>query len=286
MAASVPNGHSVAGEGGTPAPPPSSSSLVFLGTGCSSAVPNARCLIQPPDPPCAVCSQSLSVPPELNPNYRFSDSHALILSRIWALVSAWLLAAADGSDVLCNTSLLIDYCQDEVTHKYILIDVGKTFREQVLRWFIHHKIPCVDSIILTHEHADAILGLDDVRIVQPFSPTNDIEPTPIYLSQFAMNSIAQKFPYLVRKKLKEGEEVRRVAQLDWRVIESDLQKPFVTSGLEFVPLPTGSHNVHLCWDQTLDAVKRICPKRALLIGMTHEMDHHKDNETLEEWSRR
>lgn len=51
------------------------------------------------------------------------------------------------------------------------------------------------------------------------------------------NSIAQKFPYLVRKKLKEGEEVRRVAQLDWRVIESDLQKPFVTSGLGFVPLP-------------------------------------------------
>uniref|UniRef100_A0A0E0JCH2 Metallo-beta-lactamase domain-containing protein n=1 Tax=Oryza nivara TaxID=4536 RepID=A0A0E0JCH2_ORYNI len=249
MASSVPNGHGAAtatGEGGTPPPPPpsSSSSLVFLGTGCSSAVPNARCLIQPPDPPCAVCSQSLSVAPELNPNYR------------------------------CNTSLLIDYCQDENAHKYILIDVGKTFREQVLRWFVHHKIPCVDSIILTHEHADAILGLDDVRIVQPFSPTNDIEPTPIYLSQFAMNSIAQKFPYLVRKKLKEGEEVRRVAQLDWRVIESDLQKPFVTSGLEFVPLPT------------LDAVKRICPKRALLIGMTHEMDHHKDNETLEEWSRR
>jgi phosphoribosyl 1,2-cyclic phosphodiesterase len=161
------------------------------------------------------------------------------------------------------------------------------------------------------------------------------------LMRLFWNSIAQKFPYLVRKKLKEGEEVRRVAQLDWRVIESDLQKPFVTSGLEFVPLPvihgedyvclgflfgrkskvayisdvsrfppstehaisksgegqldllildclyrTGSHNVHLCWDQTLDAVKRICPKRALLIGMTHEMDHHKDNETLEEWSRR
>ncbi|KAL5681672.1 hypothetical protein ACJX0J_008057, partial [Zea mays] len=36
-------------------------------------------------------------------------------------------------------------------------------------------------------HADAILGLDDVRVVQPFSPTNDIDPTPIYLSQFAMD---------------------------------------------------------------------------------------------------
>ncbi|KAL0914436.1 hypothetical protein M5K25_014782 [Dendrobium thyrsiflorum] len=49
------------------------SSLIFLGTGCSSAVPNARCLILPTDPPCQVCSQSLSLPPEKNPNYR-SDS--------------------------------------------------------------------------------------------------------------------------------------------------------------------------------------------------------------------
>ena len=27
------------------------SALIFLGTGCSSAVPNAMCLIQPSDPP-------------------------------------------------------------------------------------------------------------------------------------------------------------------------------------------------------------------------------------------
>lgn len=33
-------------------------------------------------------------------------------------------------------------------------------------------------------------------------------------------------------------------------------------------------------------MKRICPKRALLIGMTHEFDHHKDNEFLSEWSKR
>ena len=46
----------------------------------------------------------------------------------------------------CNTSLLIDYCRDEGAHKYIIIDVGKTFREQVLRWFVRHKIPCVDSV--------------------------------------------------------------------------------------------------------------------------------------------
>ncbi|PIA41677.1 hypothetical protein AQUCO_02200245v1 [Aquilegia coerulea] len=185
----------------------SSSSLLFLGTGCSSAVPNVLCLIQPSNPPCEVCTQSLSIPPEKNPNYR------------------------------CNTSLLIDYRNDNGEHKYILIDVGKTFREQVLRWFTHHNIPQVDSIILTHEHADAVLGLDDIRAVQPFSPTNDIEPTQIYLTQFAMDSVAEKFPYLVQKKLKEGQEVRRVAQLDWNIIKNDFEELFVSSGLQFVPLP-------------------------------------------------
>ncbi|XP_057949814.1 putative hydrolase C777.06c isoform X2 [Malania oleifera] len=287
------------------------SALIFLGTGCSSAVPNAMCLIQPSDPPCPVCVQALKVPPEKNLNYR------------------------------CNTSLLIDYYESNDIHKYILIDVGKTFREQVLRWFTFHKIPQVDSIILTHEHADAVLGLDDIRAVQPYSPTNDISPTPIYLTQHSMHSITEKFPYLVKKKLKEGQEVRRVAQFDWKIIENNSEKSFVASSLKFVPLPVmhgedyvslgflfgekcrvayisdvsrfpatteyvisktgagqldllildtlyknGSHNTHFCFPQSLEAVKRICPRRALFIGMTHEFDHHKDNEFLMEWSRR
>ncbi|KAG6492468.1 hypothetical protein ZIOFF_047431 [Zingiber officinale] len=307
------------------------SSLIFLGTGCSTAVPNARCLIRPTDPPCSVCFQSLSVPPERNPNYR------------------------------CNTSLLIDYCQDDGIHNYILIDVGKTFREQVLRWFTYHKIPQVDSVGIKCCEFYATLGLDDIRVVQPFSHTNDIDPTPVYLTQYAMDSLAQKFPYLMTRKLKEGAEVRRVAQLDWNIIENDPNAKFVASGLEFTPLPVivlnpvmhgedyvclgflfgqksrvayisdvsrflpstekrmllivlttilscavisksegrqldllildtlyrkNSHNVHLCLPQTLDALKRICPKQALLIGMTHEFDHHQDNMFLTEWSKR
>ncbi|KAL9269821.1 putative hydrolase [Drosera capensis] len=302
------------GGGGEAAANHGRSAIIFLGTGCSSAVPNAMCLIQPSDPPCHVCFQSLFIPPHLNPNYR------------------------------CNTSILIDYCgneEGEDAHRYIMIDVGKTFREQVLRWFTFNEIPHVDSIVLTHEHADAVLGLDDIRIVQPFSPVNDINPTPIYLSEYAMESIAEKFPYLVQRKLQEGQEIRRVAQLDWKIIESDCTKPFLASGLQFIPLPvmhgedyvalgflfgkstkvayisdvsrflpateyliskrgneqigllildtlykTGSHNVHFCLPQTLDAVKRISPKRALLIGMTHEFDHDKDNTDLAEWSER
>lgn len=43
------------------------------------------------------------------------------------------------------------------------------------------------QLVLTHEHADAILGLDDVRGVQPYNTMNDIEPMPVFLSQHTMD---------------------------------------------------------------------------------------------------
>ncbi|RLM64721.1 hypothetical protein C2845_PM16G07030 [Panicum miliaceum] len=198
----------------------SSSSLIFLGTGCSTALPDTRCLIRPSTPPCAVCSTALSLPPDRNPNY---------------------------------------------------------------------------------------------------SNTN---------RQFY--SVAARFPYLVEQKPEDGDEDARAAQLDWKIIEADVGKSFVSSGLEFVPLPVMHGEGYICLGflfgrrarvaylsdlsrflpstehaisksgagqldllileanilhgTSLDAVKRICPKRALLIGMNHEFEHHRENRMLEEWS--
>lgn len=42
---------------------------------------------------------------------------------------------------------------------------------------------------------------------------------------------------MVQRKHKPGQEIRRVAQFDWRIIDHDCKKPFVASGLEFIPLP-------------------------------------------------
>lgn len=54
-------------------------------------------------------------------------------------------------------------------------------------------------------------------------------------------SVVAKFPYLVSKKRKEGEQVRRVAQFDWRIIERSIEKSldssFEAAGLTFTPLP-------------------------------------------------
>jgi len=37
--------------------------------------------------------------------------------------------------------------------------------------------------------------------------------------------------------------------------------------------------------QSLDAVRRICLKRVLLIGMSHDFDYHEHNKILAEWSK-
>src|SRR3546814_640531 len=49
------------------------------------------------------------------------------------------------------------------------------------------QIASIDACVLTHGHADAIFGLDDLRGVQP-PPTND--SLPIYLSQYVVNNFA------------------------------------------------------------------------------------------------
>ncbi|CAM6126731.1 unnamed protein product [Calypogeia fissa] len=284
------------------------SELIFLGSGSSTGVPSPICLMQPTQPPCFVCHSAMEGPPELNRNYR------------------------------CNPSLLINYLHEDGSRRYIQIDAGKNFKEQVLRWYIPYKVPRLDALILTHEHADAILGLDDIRGVQAYSSHNNIEPMPIFLTQRTMESIHQKFPYLVRRPLKEGEEVRRVAQLDWRVIEASFSR-FEAAGLDIMPLPVmhgedyislgflfgrkslvvyisdvsrippsteqeifsagaieilvldclykkGPHNTHFCWDESLKAVKRLRPKRAFFVGMTHEFFHERENAELADWSKR
>nr|TKW04303.1 hypothetical protein SEVIR_7G099601v2 [Setaria viridis] len=46
----------------------------------------------------------------------------------------------------------------------------------------------------------------------------------------------------------------------------------------------GLRKNHFTLHECLDAIKRICPRRALLIGMNHEFEHHRENHILAEWS--
>ena len=117
------------------------SEIIFLGSGSSSGNPNLGCVMDPANA-CAACQDAIANP--TTSRNRRGNPSLLIRYR----------APGHGSD------------QQPVT---VLIDVGKTFKQAATRWFHEYKVRSVDGICLTHEHADAMLGLDDVRELQRFN---------------------------------------------------------------------------------------------------------------------
>ncbi|RRT52939.1 hypothetical protein B296_00031376 [Ensete ventricosum] len=108
------------------------------------------------------------------------------------------------------------------------------------------------QIILTHEHADAIFGLDDVRIVQsfiPFSTSNDIDPTPVYATKFTMDRarVCSFASYSIISK--SGE------QLDLLIID--------TNSLHMV----SSRSTHLCFSEDLNLYREGIPVQLAYDGL-------------------
>lgn len=108
----------------------------------------------------------------------------------------------------------------------VLIDVGKTFRDAVQRCLPALGVARLDAVLLTHGHADAMMGLDDLRDVAPG------HTLPVYLSRGCFDVVARAFPYLVTRPATKG---LFVASLDFRIIEPWV--PFEVEGLVVVPVP-------------------------------------------------
>lgn len=117
----------------------SSFKIVFIGSGVSTAVPNLNHILNGSCEPCPVCMDAMN--PD-SKNRRNNVSVAIIFDS----------PTVDGST--------------ERKEKCVLIDVGKTMRDSCLRILPKHGVTEVNAIFLTHGHADAVLGLDDVRDLQ------------------------------------------------------------------------------------------------------------------------
>ena len=136
-----------------------------MGSGTSGCVPNISCLIETPIQ-CTVCPSSLL--PQ-SKNFRR------------------------------NTSAVITTEHKDGRRRNFVLDCGKTFYESALAQFVKHKLQLIDAVILTHGHADAILGLDDLRqwtLVGKRSPAlqNTVH---IYLDVPTMEVVGRCFPYMV-----------------------------------------------------------------------------------------
>lgn len=86
-----------------------------------------------------------------------------------------------------RTSLLIR-CQETV-----LVDCGPDIRQQM--WT--HSMERPDVILITHEHADHFLGLDDLLAFRRSLPRDAWKPLPVYASEEAWRAMELRFGYLV-----------------------------------------------------------------------------------------
>eukprot|EP00802_Teleaulax_amphioxeia_P016682 Tamp_16806.p1 GENE.Tamp_16806~~Tamp_16806.p1 ORF type:complete len:334 (+),score=69.23 Tamp_16806:25-1002(+) len=192
------------------------SEIIFMGTGSSSGNPNLRCVMDPAAA-CPVCTDAM--------------------------------ASSESKNRRGNPSILIRHRgAGESTN--VLIDVGKTFKQSAVRWFSKYEVDKVDAIVITHEHADAMLGLDDVREMQKvpadWRTVGMPAPMPVRLSAATMEHVRNVFPYLTRKPDESAGQVKRlVSQLDFQTI--DPMQEFTMGELTIKALPLEHGKDCICY---------------------------------------
>jgi phosphoribosyl 1,2-cyclic phosphate phosphodiesterase len=105
--------------------------------------------------------------------------------------------------------------------KTLLVDAGPDLRQQLLT----AKVKEVDSLLLTHAHADHISGLDDVRI---FSERTN-KCFPVYGPRPALQQVRKRFDYVFRRTQAGGGKPRLALH--------PVTKPFQIGELRIIPIP-------------------------------------------------
>ncbi|EPX73704.1 hydrolase [Schizosaccharomyces octosporus yFS286] len=178
--------------------------ILFLGTGTSNGIPNVCCL-NVPNPTCRVCTASLTSEGRKNKRN--------------------------------NTGAIVQIDAEGWSRpKTILIDCGKTFYMAAMEFMVKHKIRNIDAVLLTHAHADAINGLDDLRAWTSGGVVQDTMK--IYLTKDTFVSISRSFPYMVDVSQATGGG--SVPTFDYRIFNPE--EPFELEGLDVTTIPLPVHH--------------------------------------------
>lgn len=123
--------------------------------------------------------------------------------------------SSNPKDKRLRVSVLVEW--DEYTY---VIDCGPDFRYQMLR----ANCTKIDGILLTHEHTDHIIGMDDIRPF--FFKQGDI---PIYAHDRVLKALHKRFDYIFETK----DKYPGVPS----VIENSIENfPFKLQEMEVIPI--------------------------------------------------
>ena len=201
-------------------------------------------------------------------------------------------------------SVLLQY-QD----RCVVIDTTPDFRTQALRVDLRR----LDAVLLTHSHADHILGLDDIRPFNIFQRG----AIPVYGNQATLDTVKRTFAYIF-----DGKEAVSALPL---VHLQPVEGPLDLFGLEVTPvtvmhgdleilgfrfgrcayltdfstIPATSlplledldilfldalrhvpHPTHCTVEQALGYAARLRPRQAFFTHISHDLEHEATNSTL------
>ena len=195
----------------------------------------------------------------------------------------------------------------------LLIDTSPDLRFQLLR----EGIGIVHAVVFTHEHADHLFGLDDLRILQFYLGS----PIPLYCQEIVEQRIRESFSYafqdlapthagavphvafhritdspfhvlgtcLIPIRLQHGP---RFEVLGFRIGNvaycTDANGIPATSwrlmeGLDVLILDTlrdRPHATHFSLAEAIDVVRKVKPRRTLLTHVSHELEYTTTNARL------
>jgi phosphoribosyl 1,2-cyclic phosphate phosphodiesterase len=196
----------------------------------------------------------------------------------------------------------------------LLIDTPPDLRTQLLR----ENIGIVDSVLYTHDHADHVFGLDDLRLFPYYLG----HPLPVYLEDFVEDRIRKSFDYAFASD-NHGYaggvpqlELRRISTEPFRLLGQRVapvrlmhgkfrvlgfrfgnvayctdtngippESMALLEGLDVLILDALRHRPHVTHyhlDRAIEVAKQIGAKRTYFTHMAHEIEHEETNATLPE----
>lgn len=168
----------------------------------------------------------------------------------------------DSKNARSNVSILVRYTNAAGSTFHLMVDAGKTMRSACLKSFPKLGVMSIDALLLTHDHADAIFGLDDLRDLQQHEEVTDAETGKlvgyrikgtggglrIVSNRATLRRARSSFPYLAAPAdfVAPGLLRRRVAYFQWEEIPHDnAHLQFGGLGVRCLPVYHGGQYVSL-----------------------------------------